>query len=283
MTPNPWNELDERDAAAALVREAGDPTVEPRAAHREAVLDRIHLALRECRVPAGIRRRKLPPRTIRYGALAALLLIGVGFLCMAFGKRDLSSSAFADNIPGVDDVPTMTWTTTNYIRWSSEDGKRTWIQKQHVLHAYRHPGQYRDTWLDDDGQPGTVEITDYRAGRTLDLYPKQHKAILKFSVAKADCRGPFAWVGDVVRDRKLGRLYRVEAVSLQGQKEIDGSQATVVRVKLKNVEEGFTMCRDFFFDKTSKRLVGIREPNPGTDFDHDTVPDQDIPAEENGR
>lgn len=134
----------------------------------------------------------------------------------------------------------MTWTTTNYIRWSSEDGKRTWIQKQHVLHAYRHPGQYRDTWLDDDGQPGTVEITDYRAGRTLDLYPKQHKAILKFSVAKADCRGPFAWVGNVVRDRKLGRLYRVEAVSLQGQKEIDGSQATVVRVKLKNVEEGFT-------------------------------------------
>jgi hypothetical protein len=280
MTPNTSNGLDKHDPVAALVREAGDPTVEPQAAHREGVLDQIHLALQACPVPVGTRGRKLPSRTIRYSALAASVLIGAGLLWMTFGKGNLSASAFAGSIPGVDDVQTMTWTTTAYNRVTSEDGKRTWIRKDRILHAYRHPGQYRDTWLDEHGQPYTVEITDARLGRTLALQPKQKKATMKLPWGKRGSLAPFAWVGKAIRDREWAVPYRVQAVSLEGQKEIDGLQATDVRVKVKNVEEGFKLRFDFFFDVPSKRLVGIWEPHPWTDFDHDTAPDRDNPAEE---
>jgi hypothetical protein len=198
--------------------------------------------------------------------LAASVLVVAGLLWMVLGGGgDLSPSAFAESIPGVDNVQTMTWTTTTFIRFTSEDGKRTWIQEQRVLHAYRHPGQYREIRLDEGGAPRSISITDYRAGRTLLLVPGEKTATLKFPADRCDVRGPFAWVGDMIRKRTNGE-WRVTSVSLKGQREIDGIQANVVRTRSRSVETPGTRQSDFLFDTSSKQLVGILSDNiPGAD------------------
>ena len=102
--------------------------------------------------------------------------------------------------------------------------KRTWLQEERRLHAYRHPGQYRETFLDKAGKPEHIEITDARVGRTLVLDPNQKKAVLKTSRGYPDVRGPFAWVGEALRERMVAKVLPVKSVSLQGTKEIDGIQ-----------------------------------------------------------
>ena len=91
------------------------------------------------------------------------------FLGFRFGGS-LGRGAFAETIPGIDSPGTITWTTTYYSRVTSADGKRTWLQEERRLHAYRHPGQYRETFLDKAGQPESDRDhrrpggTDARAG-----------------------------------------------------------------------------------------------------------------------
>ncbi|MFO0939568.1 MAG: hypothetical protein U0930_02255, partial [Pirellulales bacterium] len=71
----------------------------------------------------------------------------------------------------------------------------------------------------------------------------------------------------------------VKSVSMQGKKLVDNHQATVVRAM---IDEGGTekyYRRDFLFDETSKQLVGIWLPNE-KQFDIETAPDRDKPAEE---
>jgi hypothetical protein len=132
--------------------------------------------------------------------IAASLLVAWGlFLVRSDGTLD--RQAFAGTIPGIDDPKTLTWTTTHYARVTSADRKRAWLQEEVHLHAYRHPGQYRETVLDQAGQPCLVEITDARAGRTLVLDLKEKTAVLKWPVGRPDVRGPFAWVGEALRDR----------------------------------------------------------------------------------
>jgi len=212
--------------------------------------------------------------------MTASLLIIVGLLWMTLSSANLGPSAFAEDIPGIDGVRTMTWTTTHYIRWISKDGKRTWVTTEQRLHAYRYPGQYRETRLDENGQPASVVVTDYRAQRALYVNLKEKTATLKFPDQQRDDRSPFAWVGDVIRERKLGQYYRVKSVSLQGEREIDNTHANVVRVKIRNVEDGVEFRPEFLFDVVSKQLVGIWEPNPGVDYDPDTANDRSNPPEQ---
>ena len=84
-------------------------------------------------------------------------------------------------------------------------------------------------------------ITDQNAGRTLDLQMKDKKAVLKSLQNSRGDRGPFAWVGDELRTRKLSDLTRVKSLSLQGPAEVDGASVNVVRVILQDVELGKTM------------------------------------------
>lgn len=215
--------------------------------------------------------------TIFKWATASLLIVG-GLMWLGSGTGSLSPSAFADAIPGVDDVQTMTWTDTYYIRMTSEDGKKTWIQKERRLHSYRHPGQYRETMLNEKGETIGVHITDNRAGRMLAINVKEKQAVLKAPLHQRGERSPFAWVGDVIRERKFGDGNRVKSVSLQGQKEIDKTQASVVRAMIQ-IEDQAELRQDFFFDVASKRLVGISSGQPGRHFDPETAADRDNPAE----
>jgi hypothetical protein len=207
---------------------------------------------------------------------ASLVFVAGLFLFRAGGTLD--RTAFADTIPGVDNAKTVTWTTTYYLRVKSRDGKRTWLQEGRTQHAYRHPGHYRETRLDQAGEPSSVEITDVRAGRMLVLYVKEKKAILKSPFGQPDVRGPFAWVGEALRERIVAKTLRVKSVSLQGRKEIDKTQANVVRAMIeRGADQGYAR-HDFLFDEKSKRLVAIWIPNEN-DFDLETAPERGQPAE----
>lgn len=211
--------------------------------------------------------------------VAASMLLGCGFLWMGSGSKTLTRSAMADVIPGVDNVQSMTWTTTFYIRQTTEDGKKSWVNTERRLHAYRHPGQYRETMLDEKGQPIQIEITDNRVGRSLSVDLKGKKAVLKAPVNRLDDRGPFAWIGDVIRDRKSGSTDRVKSVSLQGQKEIDKTQANVVRAIIQNVETPSERRMDFLFGVASKQLIGLWIPNEAQ-LEFETVVDRKNQGEE---
>ena len=210
--------------------------------------------------------------------LAASLLIAGGLVWFRSGGI-LSQNAFAETIPGVDGIQNMTWTTTYYGRVTSADGKRTWLRSERRLHAYRHPGQYRETLLDEIGQPRGVHIADARAGRMLVLDLRDKKAVLKPLIGQPDLRGPFAWVGEALRERLVAKTMRVRSVSLEGQKEIDKTQANVVRAMIHKGDDLGYGRHDFLFDVASKRLVGIWVPNQA-DFDPETAADRNNAAEE---
>jgi len=239
-------------------------------------------------------RKYLNRRTVltTLQGIAASLLVVSGLIWMSSGSGTLSPSAFADVIPGVDDVQTMTWTDVYYMRFTSEDGKRTWIQESRRLNAYRHPGQYRETSLNEAGKPMGVTITDNLAGRMLSLDLPGKKAVLKFPEHPRGERAPFAWVGDLIRERKTGsESYRIKSVSLLGRREIDKLQANTVRVITRGVEDSADLRTDYFFDVASKQLVGI-QGEAGCEsgdksatyvhvpFDPETASDRDNPPEE---
>ncbi|QEH34993.1 hypothetical protein OJF2_35380 [Aquisphaera giovannonii] len=229
--------------------------------------------------PADARpRRSRRALSFASRALAASLILAAG-LYASWPGGDLGPKAMAGTIPGIDDPRAITWTTVFYNRATSLDGRRTWIQQERRLNAYRHPGQYRETFLDEAGKPYRVDITDAGAGRTLALDLKAKTAVLKMPVSHPDARGPFAWVGEALRDRIVARTLRVKSVSLVGRKELDGVQANVLRALIDRGDDLGYARHDFLFDAASKRLVGIWIPNENG-FNLEDAPDRDKPAEE---
>ncbi|MCY2968792.1 MAG: hypothetical protein NT069_35060 [Planctomycetota bacterium] len=209
--------------------------------------------------------------------LAASALIACGLLWFWPGGN-LDRSAFAGTIPGVDDVQGISWTSTYYLRITSADGKRTWLRQEERRHAYRHPGLYRDTILDEAGTPRAVEITDARAGKMLRLDLVAKTAVLSGPVGRPDVRGPFAWVGDALRERMVGKTLPVKSVALKGQRSVDGHSANIVRAFISKGDDQGYMRHDFLFDAESKQLVGLFSPNDGN-FDPETAADRENPAE----
>lgn len=181
---------------------------------------------------------------------ATLVLAGIALLF--FWPGGMEKAAFASTIPGIDDPKTMTWTMTFFIRKTSTDKERTWIRPERRLYAYRHPGQYRETLLDSEGKPYAVHITDARAGRTLHLDLKEKKATLKFPTQTYDPRGPFAWVGEAIRDRMVAKVLPVKSVSMQGKKEFDQKPANLIRAMIDEGNVEGIQRRDFYFDESSK-------------------------------
>ncbi len=209
-------------------------------------------------LPVPPKRRTL---TVLSRWVVASLLIAGGALWLSTSES-FSSRAFADTIPGIDGVQSMTWTNTYYIRYTSQDGQRTWVEPERRLHAYRHPGRYRETLLNRQGEPIAIHITDTRAGRMLTLDLKAKKAVLKLPTSHRGERPPFAWVGDEIRERKNGDSLRVKALSVAGRTMLDKTEANVVRAMLQSTSDLSVYRQDLLFDVTSKRLLGIWQPIP---------------------
>ena len=58
----------------------------------------------------------------------------------------------------------------------------------------------------------------------LDL--KEKTAALKVPEGPHDVRGPFAWIGEALRDRLVAKRLRVKSVSLQGPRRSTGCGPT---------------------------------------------------------
>jgi hypothetical protein len=197
--------------------------------------------------------------------VAATVLLAASLTWMNPGARSLGPTAFADEIPGIDQVRQMTWTVTFYIRVSSKDGKQNWVEKERRLFAYRHPGQYRETRMNRSGEVAVIVISDHNAGRMLELRMKEKKASLKTLDHRADPRGPFAWQGDALRHRDLPGPTRVKSLSMQGTTKVDNVDVNVARIILQDTEQGKLTRLDMYFDPTTKQLTGMWCPNNGTD------------------
>jgi hypothetical protein len=207
-------------------------------------------------------------------AIAASLLVALGAMWFRSGES-LDSSAFAQTISAVDAAQTVTWTGTVFWRATGKDGKRTWLKPERHLHAYRHPGLYRETTLGEDGNPQRISVRDVRAQRELVLDPKKKKAVLKMWAPDPSEGAPFAWVGDALGDRRLATGLSVKSLELVGAKQNGTGKANVFRITF---SVGAPLTFDVWIDAESKQLLETHEPGSDT-FDPTTAADRDNPPE----
>ena len=174
---------------------------------------------------------------------------------------------------------TITWTTTYYVRVTSADGKRTWLQAGAPPPRLPAPGPVpRDLpgqggAADDDRDHRRPGGTDARAGSEgQEGRPESDPWLSRRPGAVR-----LGWRG--IRDRMVAKVLPVKSVSLQGTREIDRIQANVVRAMIVENEDNGPARRDFLFDRKSKRLVAIYITNEN-DFDPETAPERKQAAEE---
>ena len=209
-------------------------------------------------------------------ACAAVLLAGL-FL---WPSASVLPSAFAQNIPGIDQVEQMVFTVTYYIRFTSKDGQRTWIGKQREQRAFRAPGQLRETRFDENGDVRTIVISDTQLGQSLRLDVPEKKATLKqLNNASLVPESPFAYVGKIIREQKSEGEWIVRSVKLAGQQAFDGRDANVIRATLQSGISQSRQRHDYFFDESTKAFLGVWGPNDAV-TDLDAFPDQDNPSED---
>ncbi len=215
-------------------------------------------------------RRQVSTTLLR---IAAVVAIACSVIWWGTANWIGQSRAFAAQIAGVDAVSQMTWTQIFYVRVTSEDGKRTWIREERSECAYQRPGKYRTTRMDEDGKPRWVTISDVIANRTLQFDTKDQTGSLKPFSEQHDENGPFAWVGEHLRGKRGG------TISIVGNRKIDDKEVT--DVKWKKSEFGKLQLQHFYFDVSSKQLVGIISMNSGEKFDPEApTGEMQNPAEE---
>jgi hypothetical protein len=201
-----------------------------------------------------------PRRVLRKVTVLSTLIIA-GLICVWLTAPS-SMVVLADSIPGIDGVETLTWTATFYGRVTSKDGQRTWIQTTRRPMAYRHPGLYRETFLDAEGRAQVVEITDASANRKLVLNLKNKTATLKQTMnSERDVRGPFAWVKEILREQKDRDHVTIRSVSLLGQKQLDQKAVNLVRAIVKHPGMDKDSRYDFFFDSDTRHFAGRWTPD----------------------
>ena len=219
----------------------------------------------------------LPPKAMSWTngrtlwKIAASIMLVTGAVLIFSGNENLGPNAFAQGIPGIDNVPGMTWTEIFFERVTSADKKRTWIEQTRVKNEYLHPGKYRKTIFDQDGKPENIFITDLQANRELVLKPKENTAVLQVpsrGMEDKRIRGPFAWVGDEIRMTKVDGGTAVVSVSLAGQRKLGDQDVNIVRVKSAIGGQKHTV--DYLFDQETKQLVSFASGNPGSGFHPDT-------------
>ena len=116
---------------------------------------------------------------------AIFVTSAVALLCVWLGSTYFAangpgSMAFAQVFDQIQQAKTVTWKTTIYERFTSKDGKRTWLEATTVQCAYKSPGLFREAWPDTRRGHGRIDIFDVRQKehRQLTLRPSEKKASL---------------------------------------------------------------------------------------------------------
>lgn len=212
-------------------------------------------------------------RSRRYRMLITLTVAGAfafGVCNLFLFDNSVHRRAFADSIPGVDGVQTITWTRTVYEEHSNKDGSRKWRTKRVVSkNEYRHPGQHRETWLDKSGEIDRIEIRDDKTGKQLVLTPRNRTADLTMVPVSSKPESPFAFVGEGIRTRTAHKQ-AVKSVSLGAPRMQDGKQTNVVRLVLDAGPNWTPHDIQAMFDAETKSLFAViaqQSKSPIADLD----------------
>ena len=253
MTSNTLNEFDEHDLVAALVREAGDPTVEP-VAHLEAVLDRIHLALGEYRIPAGIRRRKpygrrpFMFRIACYSGIAATIML-LAVAAAWFLILDRSAGAlFAAVQENVEKAKSVSYSNRGKVDNKPLKVCREYISGDHMRTQY---------------EGGSSNVVDLGQKKGLILEPKR-KLAFEYTVDEknaAETRN---------RMSQLLALLKSEYVQQVGAESLMGRDVVAYQVKVREIAKGLWAypgaINTVLVDTKTKLPVRVEIKWPNGDF-----------------
>ena len=213
-----------------------------------------------------VRRRRQMQRIILFAATTAAAvcaLIGLSHL----GTNTTGASAFAQTVDQIQKAKNVTWKWTVYMHVGSKDGKTTWLKTETREKAYKSPGLYRETYLDDKGQVREVEITDAVHKKRINIFPGTKEATISDIVTDWDTRGPFEWVK---KELETANLQWVET------RNTHSGEVNVFRHAYRDQSNGRDWSDDFWIDQKTKRLVEAH--SPGADiYDPDKDPARNIP------
>jgi len=228
------------------------------ASARESLLEAV--AREEMRQPAAryewpaalVWRAVVENRIAKFAAAAALVLVGFGVVHFAT-QRDHGAAFAAQVLEQIENTKAITWKTTYYMQVTSRDGKRTWIETETRQEAYKSPGLYREVFDDTaHGQIPHVTITDAVNRRELTLVPEEKRATVRgIATLLRSPRGPFVWVGEVLRERN------VEWVE---ERETATGRVNVFRTAFRDKANNQDWSYDFWIDEETKRLVALHVP-----------------------
>src|SRR5208282_1623167 len=178
---------------------------------------------------------------------------------------------------GPEKATSVTWKNTFYERVTSKDGKRTWLKTETRLNAYKAPGLFRETTLDENGQVREVEITDAVNNKQLRVFPATKEAYLS-EITNLDPRTPFAWVKKELESTDLQWV--------ETRKSTSGA-VNIFRHAFRDRANGKDWSYDFWVDQKTKQLVGIRTPgadiyDPDKDPARNTRPEKEMSTETGG-
>ncbi len=212
------------------------------------------------------RRRRMVMRIANAIAGAAVILAVLSWIVVP------ERSSFAETVKVINEARTVTWTMTSYHRIHSRDGKRTWLRTRRTTFAYQHPGLFRQTHYDDEGNVRWVNIVDSRSQKTLSLDMKKKQVNSRGPALQAHYhpQGPFGWVADVLETKPL---------ELVGQRTVNDRTVNVIRYRRDKMRPKERNSLDIWIDAQSKQMVGFSEPGADV-FDPPTMGDRDNPAEE---
>jgi hypothetical protein len=175
------------------------------------------------------------PMRHRYGSgvslvAAATILLIAGAFWGLFTKEE----AFAKTVRSINMAETITWVRTSYMRGTSKDGKRYWLQKRISKQSWMGPGYFRCDDYNKDGLLERISIDDPIKKQMLTLHLQDRK----FEITEHETyqyvdekeeekpatklkltAGPFGWLNRAMN----------EGGKIVGQRMVDGTKVDVIR------------------------------------------------------
>jgi hypothetical protein len=212
------------------------------------------------RISVVSQRRKQMQRILLLAATtAAALCVWIGL--SHFNPNGTGASAFAQTVEQIQKAKTMTWKTHFFEHITSRDKKTTWAVTEVMENAYKEPGLYRETRLDDKGQINSVEITDSIRGRKLRYFPKEKRATVEEIAACSNPSGPFGYHQKKLEEQNLQWI---------GKRTTETGECNLFRNAFRDHVNERNWSVDYWIDAQSKQLVAVYQPGADIyDYEHD--------------
>jgi hypothetical protein len=197
-------------------------------------------------------------------AVAVAVLIGV----LNVNSSGPGRNGFAEAAEQIRKAKSITWKEIGYDRYTSMDGKRTWLVPMRFDMAYRSPGLERETHLDGKGEIAYVRVTNDLQSRALRFEPPTKEFLLSDWPARYHhIAGPF---DAIQKQLKEGTLQWIE------KRKTAAGEVNVFRA---TYDDG--RSADYWLDVKTKQLVEWRVPgsnifDPDTDAARSNRPEEDF-------